>query len=67
MSCLDKGYNGDPLIGPIIDYDGHRINRTVVVGGYIYRGKALPELTGDYVFGDWSTSFTKGDGTLLNL
>ena len=64
-TCMDKGYKGEPLIDPIIDYDGHRINRTVVVGGYIYRGKALPELEGDYVFGDWSSSFTKGDGVLL--
>lgn len=64
-TCLDKGYKGELLVEPIIDYDGHRINRTVVVGGYIYRGKALPDLVGDYVFGDWSTSFTKGDGTLL--
>ena len=64
-ACLDKGYKGEQLVGPIIDYDGHRINRTVVVGGYIYRGKALPELEGDYVFGDWSSGFTKGDGVLL--
>jgi glucose/arabinose dehydrogenase len=64
-TCPDKGYKGESLIGPIIDYDGHRINRTVVVGGYIYRGEALPEFKGDYVFGDWSRGFTKGDGVLL--
>lgn len=64
-TCMEKGYKGEPLIGPIIDYDGHRINRSVVVGGYVYRGKALPQLVGDYVFGDWSSSFTKGDGVLL--
>jgi glucose/arabinose dehydrogenase len=65
VTCMDKGYKGEPLIGPIIDYDGHRINRTVVVGGYVYRGKTLPQLVGDYIFGDWSSSFTNGDGTLL--
>jgi glucose/arabinose dehydrogenase/plastocyanin len=65
VSCLDKGYNGEPLVDPIIDYDGHRINRTVAVGGYIYSGKALPAFEGDYIFGDWSSSFTRGDGTLL--
>ncbi len=64
-TCMDKGYKGEQLIDPIIDYDGHRINRTVVVGGYIYRGKVLPQFEGDYIFGDWSSSFTKGDGTLL--
>ncbi len=36
-----------------------------VVGGYIYRGAAIPELSGKYVFGEWSTGFTKPDGALL--
>ncbi len=63
--CPDKGYKGEPLIDPIIEYDGHGVNRSVVVGGYIYRGKALQQFEGDYIFGDWSSSFTKGDGTLL--
>lgn len=26
-----------------------------VTGGYIYRGKKLPELVGAYIFGDWET------------
>lgn len=64
-ACIDEGYKGERLIDPIFDYDGHLINRTVVVGGYVYRGKALPAFTGDYIFGDWSSSSTKGDGTLL--
>jgi glucose/arabinose dehydrogenase len=63
--CSDKGYKGEPLIGPIIEYDGHHINRSVVVGGYIYRGKALPQFEGDYIFGDWSGNFARGDGALL--
>jgi hypothetical protein len=37
----------------------------VVVGGYVYRGNAIPPLAGQYVFGDWSRSFTEPDGTLL--
>jgi glucose/arabinose dehydrogenase len=63
--CSDYGYNGEPLIDPVIEYDSHGINRTVVVGGYIYRGSAIPEFEGDYIFGDWSSSFTVGDGSLL--
>lgn len=63
--CPDKGYKREPLIGPVIEYDGHGVDRSVVVGGYIYRGKALTQFEEDYIFGDWSRSFTKGDGTLL--
>lgn len=64
-TCMNEGYKGEQLIDPVIDYDGHLIDRTVVVGGYVYRGKALPAFTGDYMFGDWSSSSTKGDGTLF--
>jgi glucose/arabinose dehydrogenase len=64
-ACPDQGYKGEPLIDPVIEYDGHGINRTVVVGGHIYRGSAMPNFNGDYIFGDWSSSFTTGDGTLL--
>ncbi len=61
-SCPDTGRKGEPLLGPIIEYDHN--NRTVVVGGYVYEGKALMPLTGSYVFADWSSSFAKGDGRL---
>lgn len=38
-----------------------------VTGGYVYRGSAIPELQGKYIFGDWSTSFSTPNGTLLGL
>ena len=66
--CPDTGPHGEPLIDPVIEYphlnqeDGLGL---VVVGGYVYRGEALPEFEGRYIFGDWSTSFTQGDGLLL--
>ena len=62
-SCPDKGARGEPLIGPVIEY-GHDLG-TVVVGGYVYRGQAMPDLEGKYIFADWSNSFAKGNGTLL--
>jgi len=61
-SCPDAGRKGEPLLGPIIEYDHN--NRTVVVGGYVYDGKALMSLAGSYVFADWSSSFAKPDGKL---
>ncbi len=61
-SCPDIGRKGEPLLGPVIEYDHN--NRTVVVGGYLYEGKALMPLAGSYVFADWSSSFAKIDGKL---
>ena len=62
-SCPDTGSRGEPLIDPIIEY-GHDLG-TVVVGGYVYRGRAMPEMEGKYIFADWSNDFGKGNGTLL--
>jgi len=61
--CPTTGSHGEQLIGPIIE-TGHDVGNTVV-GGYIYRGTAMPDLTGNYIFGEWSSGFTEGDGTLL--
>jgi hypothetical protein len=33
---------------------GHSVGRSVT-GGYVYRGSAIPELRGYYVFGDFVT------------
>lgn len=43
-----------PKTDPVFDY-----NRTLgrsVTGGYVYRGKAIPELTGRYILGDFATA-----------
>jgi len=61
--CPITGVRGEPLIGPIIE-TGHDVGNTIV-GGYIYRGTAMPDLDGNYIFGEWSTAFARGDGTLL--
>ena len=39
------------FIEPISEYD-HRLGRSVT-GGFVYRGSAIPELAGWYVFGDF--------------
>src|SRR5262249_36927601 len=51
---------GDPVVGgspppdnvePIIDYP--RSTGGTVIGGFVYRGKQIPGLTGTYIFGDY--------------
>ena len=75
-SCATTGPYGEPLIDPIIEYSNMSVERegvavgrpgrgTAVVGGHVYRGKALPELRGRFVFGDWSHDFMKPSGQLF--
>jgi glucose/arabinose dehydrogenase len=59
------------LIDPIAEYDhvdGPRQPevREAVVGGFVYRGDAIPGLRGHYVFGDY-TGATPGTGHLFTL
>ena len=54
MNCDKNG-----LEPPIWDYP--RPEGTVVIGGYVYRGAAIPELCGAYVFGDF------GNGKIFGL
>ena len=55
------------LIDPVIEYP-HSVGRSVT-GGYVYRGTAIPELAGRYVFGDYIegklfASVDEGNGNL---
>jgi hypothetical protein len=43
---------------------GHDVGNTII-GGFMYRGTALPDLTGKYIFGTWSNGFASGNGSLL--
>ncbi len=62
LAPLDKPYTGETLTGyvdPIVAYEnmgafGTKGKGRSITGGYVYRGKAIPELQGKYVFGDWS-------------
>jgi glucose/arabinose dehydrogenase len=44
--CGDPSYSG-----PVYDYD-HSGGRCAIIGGYVYRGLSVPELYGQFVFGD---------------
>lgn len=46
-SCFDSAYTD-----PQIEYD-HAQGECSVTGGLVYRGNAVPELVGHYLYGDW--------------
>lgn len=67
-----KAADGQPLIDPIIAYKnfkGHPgtkdLKGTSVTGGYVYRGKRVPELVGRYIFADWSRNWGVPDGAVF--
>ncbi|HEX7072074.1 MAG TPA: PQQ-dependent sugar dehydrogenase, partial [Rhodothermales bacterium] len=51
---------GAPMLDPVLEYRNPDVG-VAVVGGFVYRGTAMPELEGQYVFGDW----IRGTGTLF--
>lgn len=55
-SPVDHGLVPPGAIEPIAQYDTHHDGHSVI-GGYVYRGAALPQLRGRYVFGDFSRFF----------
>jgi len=54
--CLGGGSNCDKdgLLAPVIDYDNGR-GGCSVTGGFVYRGSAIPDLQGAYVYSDYCT------------
>ena len=54
-SCSANG-----LSDPIITY-AHEGDLSAIIGGFVYRGEAVPELQDGYVFGDWG----RGNGHLF--
>ncbi|HKH47331.1 MAG TPA: PQQ-dependent sugar dehydrogenase [Thermoanaerobaculia bacterium] len=57
VSCpADVPPCGSPLFTlPVLEYEHSDENGCSVTGGYVYRGKLLPQLYGTYVFGDFCT------------
>ena len=57
----------DGLTFPVVVYS-HDGGNCSITGGYVYRGTALPDLVGKYIFGDYCsgwlwTTYQKSDGT----
>ncbi|MCB9846537.1 MAG: PQQ-dependent sugar dehydrogenase [Phycisphaeraceae bacterium] len=61
----DDGSLPPGLIDPIGQYDHDEGISTI--GGFIYRGSAIPELVGMYVFGDFSRAFFAPQGRLFAM
>jgi glucose/arabinose dehydrogenase len=54
-------YEGRPdpaFTAPVITYD--HSEGCSVTGGYVYRGRAIPDLYGWYLFGDYCSGFVRG-------
>jgi glucose/arabinose dehydrogenase len=45
------------LVDPVVEYS-HDQGEQAVIGGYVYRGAALPELQGTYFFADMTGTFS---------
>lgn len=58
--CPDTDTGDVPLLDPILEYS--HSEGVSVTGGYVYRGQAIPDLVGHYVFSDW-----RGKGNQPNL
>ncbi|MBI2910298.1 MAG: PQQ-dependent sugar dehydrogenase [Chloroflexi bacterium] len=67
-TCPMVDARGQQLIDPIIEYRNSRAGGigTAVIGGFVYRGAALPQFQGAYVFGDFSVARdTPGGGLFI--
>ena len=67
---------GERMRDPVVEYANWSVMRpwsrveatpagTANVGGFVYRGKALPALYGKLVFGDFSAAIEKPSGQVL--
>ena len=74
--CPDKGPLGYPIHDPVVEYLNLNVLRpnskvrgepvgTAVLGGYVYRGRAIPGLRGYLVFGDFSATWQKPSGQVF--
>jgi glucose/arabinose dehydrogenase len=68
-NCPQAEPGGAPLLDPVLELLNARVAGGVtaaIIGGYVYHGRALPDLESKYVFGSWSKGFLPpGRGQLL--
>jgi glucose/arabinose dehydrogenase len=66
--CPDEDPWGNPLLEPVIEFVNSKQPGglgLVVVGGYVYRGKEIPQWDGKYIFGTWSTTHEVANGLVF--
>ncbi|MEM7423259.1 MAG: PQQ-dependent sugar dehydrogenase [Pseudomonadota bacterium] len=74
--CATKGALGEVIRDPVVEYPNWSVKRpwskidaeprgTANVGGFIYRGTALPAFSGKLLFGDFSTQFQVPSGQIF--
>jgi glucose/arabinose dehydrogenase len=54
-------FRGDPpagVVGPVLEYN-HGDGACTVIGGSVYRGGAIPDLRGAYLYGDYCAGWVK--------
>jgi glucose/arabinose dehydrogenase len=54
-------FNGDApagAVGPVVEYD-HSGGACTLIGGSVYRGSAIPDLRGAYLYGDYCLGWVK--------
>jgi glucose/arabinose dehydrogenase len=70
-SCPANDSAGNPLIDPVIELVNNANPKgggvgNAVIGGYVYRGSALPSLQGKYLFGMFSTTDNAKSGKVFS-
>ncbi len=67
--CPKQDKMGQPLIDPVIEFKqgdtDHGGKGLVVIGGHVYRGEALQNLAGKYIFGTWTQHHEQPAGALF--
>jgi glucose/arabinose dehydrogenase len=64
---------GRPLVKPVWTYQHYHSTNCAIIGGYVYRGSAVPSAYGKYFFGDfcsgriWTLTMKKGRAKVVRL